>query len=529
MRAERKPMMSLGSSTRWLVVVTCALATTLVIADSAEAGTYVIRNCNVPGERRAPIGPWHWDANPAAGVFGHDECASGGGFGLSAGTVAPGYTAGLLVPTEPGIAIRRVRLWLVARLQSTGSTLFAHTTSGNASSSTGAVGLFGPPGGETLSSPFVSALLAPDTAVFGVFVYCSADKGTACPAVDTNVLDIKGAETTLEESVAPTGAIDGGELLSGDTQSGIRALGFTANDGQSGVSRVSVIVGTTAVGTTDFAEDCAFAALAACPRARSGTVPVDTRKVSDGLYPVSLRVTDAAGNVQTVASSTAIQIVNRAVGTAGQSPSAGASSDFRLTAAFAANRRATLTIEYGRRVAVRGRLRTHSGDPISGAHLDVVDHPGFGGGQLQHNVVTTDQNGRFSYAARSGTSRTLTIGYGSASADVPLVATHLRLRVRASADLHVALNGILVRYHGHVLSKPLPRRGKLVEIQGRAPGADWQTFARRRTSRRGLFSGAYRLRVHRPGVRLQFRVRVPSEPRYPFVAHAGKIVTRIVR
>jgi hypothetical protein len=102
------------------------------------------------------------------------------------------------------------------------------------------------------------------------------------------------------------------------------------------------------------------------------------------------------------------------------------------------------------------------------------------------------------------------------------------LRVRASASLRVALKGIVVRYRGRVLSKPLPRRGKLVEIQGRAPGAGWKTFATRRADRRGGFAGTYRLRIRRPGVRLQFRVRVPAENGYPFVAHAGRAVTRIV-
>jgi hypothetical protein len=284
--------------------------------------------------------------------------------------------------------------------------------------------------------------------------------------------------------------------------------------------------------TTDFAADCAFAAVSACPSTRNGTIDVDTRKVADGLYPVSLRVTDAAGNEQVVQSSTAIQVVNGAASAPLQSPSNAGSSgnprNARLTAAFAVNHRATLTVGYGRRVIVRGRLRTQDGDPIAGAHLQVFDPQSTGRSQATRGGVATGNDGRFSYAVEASASRTLTIGYGADSGDL-IAATRLKLRVRASATLRVTLTGIQVRYRGRVLSKPLPRRGKLVEIQGRAPGASWKKFATRRTTRDGTFSGTYRLRVHRPGVRLQFRIRIPREKGYPFVAHTGSPQSRIVQ
>jgi hypothetical protein len=105
----------------------------------------------------------------------------------------------------------------------------------------------------------------------------------------------------------------------------------------------------------------------------------------------------------------------------------------------------------------------------------------------------------------------------------------LNVGVRAGATLAVSLRGTALRYRGRVLSKPLPRAGKRVILEGKAPGYPWAMFATRRTDRRGRFSGRYRLSVRRPGVRLQIRVRVPAQRGYPFLAATGHPVALLVR
>jgi hypothetical protein len=507
-----------------LALTACTIAATMAVADSAMAGTYVIRNCNVPGEIGRPIGPWHWDPSTAGGTFGHDECAGGGGFGINAGTMPWGYATGVTLETPPAIAIRRIRLWLVVRLRSTGSLLFSNVVSGNANVAN-TVDLFGSPGGSTLASPYVSPLLASDTHIYLVLIGCSGGTGEPCTAVDSNVLDIRGVESTLEENIAPGGSFGAGELFSDGPQAGVRQVSYAAGDQESGVARVSVIVGTTVVGTADFASDCAYASLLACPQARGGSIAVDTRKVADGIYPVSLRVTDAAGNVASTPAAKAINVVNGTASTAGSQSPGEAPASARMTASFAANRRSNLTVAYGRTVVVRGRVRDADGTPLGGAAVDVEERVASSSTSGASATVRTAPDGLFIYRALPGPNRTLTFTYRGG----PVLVNRLTLRVKASASLHVALNGITVRYSGTVQSKPLPRRGKVVEIQGRAPGGAWKTFATRRTTPGGAFAGIYRLRVHRPGVRLQFRVRVPRERGYPFVGHTGAPVTRRVR
>jgi hypothetical protein len=485
----------------------------------AQAGTYVIRNCNVPGAVGKPVGPWVMNQTP--GAFWSDDCAQGGGFGVNAGSLPASTSTGVQLSAPPTIAIRRIRLWIVARLRSTMAPLFAGAFNSNAAGATTFVDLFASPGGSTLTAPYENLSLPADTSSYMVSINCGDGSGTPCAPVDTNVLEVRGVETTLEETVAPTGTINGGDLLAGTAQSGVRPLGYSVSDQGSGVSAVSVLLGSTIAGISDFTSECGFADFAGCPRARSGSVSVDTRKVADGIYPVSIRIKDAAGNEQTVASPTAIQVVN---GLTTSDLSRGLSTGVRLIVSFASNHHRSTTVAYGRRVLIRGRVVAPDNAPVAGATVQADELPASRFRKPRTAALTTAADGSFVYTAERGPSRTIQLTY-----PVSGVSQRLRLRVKSAASIAVQLSGTLVRYRGRVTSTPLPKRGKLVEIQGRAPGAGWKTFAKLRTNRRGAYAGTYRLRVHRPGVRLQFRVRVPKERGYPFLAHDGRPVGRIVR
>jgi hypothetical protein len=495
----------------------------LGMPDPARAGTYVMRSCNVPGEVTTTTTPWVW--GNVAGTFANDDCAGGGGFGFNAGSMNRATQAVLGVTRPVGseaIAMRRVRLWLVARLAGAGSALFIDSFVSTGATTSSLESIYGPPGGSALAAPYVSPPLPPGTTAYLVLLSCSGGTPEGCTPATTNVLDIKGAEFTLEESLPPTATIQGGDLMAAAPQSGVRALAYRVADQESGVQRIAVTLGGTVVGTEDFGASCAHADFAACQRVREGVVAVDTRKVPDGTYPVSIRVTDAAANLATEQAATVVQVANG--GLVAQAL-VGVANRPKITAAFAANRRSTLTIGYGRKAAVRGRLTSATGAPVGAALIDVEERSAGANTPATHRTLTTAADGTFRYSiAPRGPTRTVRFRYGPDEA----TARSLRIRVKASATLRVSLRGVGVRYRGRVLSRPLLGAGTRVEIQGRAPGTRWTTFARPRANGRGNFSGTYRLRIHRPGVRLQFRVRVPSQAGYPFVAHAGRPVAKTV-
>ena len=75
----------------------------------------------------------------------------------------------------------------------------------------------------------------------------------------------------------------------------------------------------------------------------------------------------------------------------------------------------------------------------------------------------------------------------------------------------------------------MPKGGKRVQMEGRSPGSAWTRFKSVRTDSKGRFSGAYRLRVRRPGVVLKVRAVVPTETGYGYLGSRSRAVTLRVR
>jgi len=498
-----------------LVALVVAYASVLAVAANAQAGTYIMRTCNVPGNGPAPVGPWKWEYAYHSTSF--DECSSGGGFGFwfPNELIMPRVSsASLLLERETNgprsaIALRQVKLWLVARLSGTGSFLYVVTRTATASSST-QTDVFGPPGGDTVAYPLVSPILPLDTRAFRVALACSGSSWYDCYPASRRPLELRGAEVTLEEQVPPTASILGGTALAGGSRSGLRSVSYATRDDESGIARIEALLGDSVAGVRDVRGACSYTDFTPCPTTEANDLPVDTRAVPDGSYPLRLRVTDAAGNKSITQSSSLVKVAN--------------GSATRLEAHFTSTRRRTLTTAYGKRVSIRGRLTDSHSRVLKKAHVRVQHRRATAGSHTRdRGLVTTDDDGRWRYnLSKHVSSRELTFRYGSS-------VTRLNLRVRAAAALRVSLRGTLVRYGGRVVSKPVPSKKFRVSVQGRARGSGWQTFATPRVNRTGRFSGRYRLRVRRPGVTLQFRVRVRGDRRYPFVPGSSDTVSRVVR
>src|SRR3954470_14450149 len=183
-----------------------------------------------------------------------------------------------------------------------------------------ATGLTSPPGGtasgwngfSTSGPGHDSGALQRGTKERQIGVYCAYYGGnyTHC-TLPTPFLLIRGLKTMLYEGVQPSGAIDGGSITAGGSLSGTKSLAFTAADQESGVEKVEALLDDVVVATESNARDlsqpvyeqsgsCKYVDLRACPASMDSVLSVDTNKVPDGAYELSLRVTDAAGNAKTV-------------------------------------------------------------------------------------------------------------------------------------------------------------------------------------------------------------------------------------
>jgi hypothetical protein len=80
-----------------------------------------------------------------------------------------------------------------------------------------------------------------------------------------------------------------------------------------------------------------------------------------------------------------------------------------------------------------------------------------------------------------------------------------------------------VTFSGRLLAGPIPRKGKVVNLQVVVDG-HWHTFATVRTSSSGRFKYRYRFMRTYGRVTYRFRARSRYEAAYPFVAGTSKAV-----
>jgi hypothetical protein len=178
-------------------------------------------------------------------------------------------------------------------------------------------------------------------------------------------------------------------------------------------------------------------------------------------------------------------------------------------------RRLTATsrmVDFGRRPRIAGRARWPNGGPLAGATVSISPRKG---GWVQRTTAGPD--GHYATRIPAGPSRTMHLeAWAPGSPD--LACATLKVRTRAGVRLHASRHvrpGGRVRFHGRLLGKPIPRRGKLIEIQA-FDGGRWRTFATPRSKHNGRFKTSYKLeRTFGPRT-FRFRARVRREAGYPY-------------
>jgi hypothetical protein len=527
-----------------LLLALTALATLFALApQSAAAGTYVMRSCNVPGQAPAPAGPW--TLQPRVGSTAFNDCARGGGFGIG----FPGSTQmlreermhlGITVPETSGkknVNIEQVRLWMIGRLSGSGSPAFLPLEGVATSGSRQRTETWGPPGGESLTRPVVTSVYAADTRAFSAILFCSGGSPNGCLLDSNRPVDIHGAEVTLRESVLPSLALTGGTLTSNGVQSGVRNVGYSAIDRESGVAKTEVLLDDRVVAVRNFAGDanrCPHTSWNACQEEVVEEVSVDTRAVPDGTYTLGARTTDAAGNT-TVTRASSVTVRNQALpavagASPGLAPPTSAPTGIHVTHVNSTRTFVTSRlIRYGSRASLRGVLRDPTGNPIPNAVVDVLLQTERKNSKLRKVTSrTTDSDGRFEYKTNSGPSRLVRFAYGRSSDNSTYTFTHdVKVKSKAGVTLHVSAtrlrNGQSVRFYGTIRGN---KQRKVLEIQVRQRGR-WDTISSVRSDSKGRWSWRYRFKRTYEPTQYKFRARVRTESGFPYAT--GHSRTRSVR
>jgi len=189
----------------------------------------------------------------------------------------------------------------------------------------------------------------------------------------------------------------------------------------------------------------------------------------------------------------------------------------------------TRRVRYGGQATIGGRVRDAAGAPIAGAGVAILI------GSRKPVVLgqaITGPRGGYRFRVRPGKNRILHAGYRPAPDSSSLACSrNVRLNVRAGVTLRATKRvrrGGRVRFRGRLLGQPIPRVGKLIDLQAYDAGR-WRTFKTVRANRKGRYRSSYRfVRTTSPRT-FRFRARARREARYPYALGTSRVVRVRVR
>ncbi len=502
--------------------LSCLVALTFV--RGASAGTYVIDNCPSAGNGNA--GSWT--------VFGSPQnvkgtCSGGPGdyIGPRGGSMSPGSLAGVQigVPAGSGITITEAKIWWQVSHQVSGADTFAL-----AADNVGAVGESLTPLATSQPNTFV---LPSTTTEITLANYCSNDDaGAGCTfgEGENNILELYGAQLTLQDTTLPSGTVTGGTLTNAGTVSGTASISYQAADASSGVRLVQLRVNGEPVAEKDYITSCSYTDFQACPPSVSDTIDWNTTTVADGPHPVELIVEDAAQNTSVIYSGE-VTVQNATASSLGALPGPGNGTPNGTSASETAQLqlglRDSITRAYARRaLALAGRLLNGEGQPIEDATLDVLQQIV---GTTTPQLITrtkTRSDGTFSVQVPAGPSRLIEIAYRAFSSDASYATVAgIKETVDAGVGLrvtpaHTGPEGTIVL--SGAIEGPIPQQGAIVDLLVHYRGR-WEPFRTPRTNAHGRFRVVYQFEG---GVgRFPFRAEVPGgQAGFPFGSGRSRVV-----
>jgi hypothetical protein len=277
-------------------VPVCVVAA-LAVAGAAHAGTYQINNCPSAPVPNGDAGAWVILAGQQGSKA---SCGGGAGdyIGPRGANMSPGTIDGVQISTPAGstVTISEAKVWWYVPRHASGATTFAL-----ASATNGIVGESATPLDRRIAPDVF--VLASSTTSFILADYCANDdagQGCALGPDETPNLQLFGSQLTLADSRLPSGTVTGGGLAGAGPLSATQAILYDAEDSDSGVRVVQLLIDGQVVAQNDYAAQCPYASFLACPAGESDMLDWNTAVVRDGQHGVALVVQSAAQNRQTI-------------------------------------------------------------------------------------------------------------------------------------------------------------------------------------------------------------------------------------
>jgi hypothetical protein len=187
-------------------------------------------------------------------------------------------------------------------------------------------------------------------------------------------------------------------------------------------------------------------------------------------------------------------------------------------------------VGFDRHIRFAGVLTDRAGNAVAGASVQVYSTP-LEEEEALVDTLTTGAHGHFDYAIDARASQTLRFAYSGTSTRLPAegkVALLVSARSTFSINRSRILNGQSVVFSGRVQGRPLPVRGKLIELQVWLSD-EWSTFRTIRSKADGSWRIPYRFQRTCDLEHFRFRPRLPGEGGYPLEAGHGPVLALIVK
>ena len=250
-------------------------------------------------------------------------------------------------------------------------------------------------------------------------------------------------------------------------------------------------------------------------------VSFDPSAVSDGPHQLRVLVNDAAGDTTTILNHPVVVDNNGAYSTLlARGACNGATCDDHARFLPSTKLRASFTRPLGGSLTLKGRLVDHTGAPISGAQVQLLEQPNEQGAAIKEMAsVSSDQDGRWAFHVLAGPWRLLRVAYYSHMKDptqAALLDYHERVYAAVSlrAPSHVRTRRPVV-FYGHLAGGYVPGQGEPVKMEILYAGR-WRTIEVLNTDRHGRW--AYRYVFSIGGGSYLFRAVALANAGYPFLA-----------
>jgi hypothetical protein len=187
-------------------------------------------------------------------------------------------------------------------------------------------------------------------------------------------------------------------------------------------------------------------------------------------------------------------------------------------------------VRFGKAGVVTGRALNADGTPAAGTLVSIL----IGARRpVVFGQVVAGPAGGYRLRIKPGKNRILHAGFRTEPENPHLACSRtVKLNVRAGLTLKARPRrvrfGGRVRFRGRLIGHPIPKVGKLIDLQA-FDGGRWRTFRTTRAHGNGRYHASYRFtRTTRPRT-FRFRARARREARYPYALGVSKVVKVRVR